>query len=73
MSDPSQDKHSPNTLLMQYASLAGQLAVGLLLMVYLGSKLDNWVRPGIPVFIWLLPLFLVIGMIVKVIRDTSKK
>jgi F0F1-type ATP synthase assembly protein I len=73
MTDPVQHKRSSNKLLMQYAGLAAQLAAGLLLMVYLGIWLDKWIRPGIPVFIWLLPLFLVIGMIIKVIRDTSKK
>ncbi|MBV9987156.1 MAG: hypothetical protein JO301_05725 [Chitinophagaceae bacterium] len=58
---------------MQYAGLAAQLAAGLLLTVYLGMWIDKWVRFGIPVFIWLLPLLLIIGMIVKAIRDTSKK
>jgi F0F1-type ATP synthase assembly protein I len=72
MTDPNADKN-PNKLLMQYAGLAAQLAAGLLLTVYLGMWIDKWVRLGIPVFIWALPLLLIIGMIIKAIRDTSKK
>ncbi len=58
---------------MQYAGLAAQLAAGLLMMVYMGNWLDKWVAFKIPIFIWSLPLLLVIGMIIKAIRDTSKK
>jgi F0F1-type ATP synthase assembly protein I len=72
MTDPNPDKN-PNKLLMQYAGLAAQLAAGLLLTVYLGMWIDKWARLGIPVFIWVLPLLLIIGMILKAIRDTSKK
>jgi hypothetical protein len=43
------------------------------LTVYLGKWIDKWTRLGIPVFIWALPLLLIIGMIIKAIRDTSKK
>jgi F0F1-type ATP synthase assembly protein I len=64
---------SNNRLLIQYAGLAAQLAAGLLLTVYLGMWVDKWIRLKIPVFIWLLPLLLLIGMIIKAIRDTSKK
>jgi F0F1-type ATP synthase assembly protein I len=66
---PSSNKQ----LLMQYAGLAAQLAAGLLLAVYLGMWMDKWIGFKIPIFIWLLPLLLLIGMIVKAIRDTSKK
>ena len=58
---------------MQYAGLAVQLAAGLLLAVYAGIWLDKWIGFGIPLLIWLLPLLLLIGMMIKVIRDTSKK
>lgn len=59
--------------LMQYAGLAAQLAIGLLVTVYGGIRLDKWAGLAIPLFIWLLPLLLLTGMIIKVIRDTSKK
>ena len=73
MTDPDPKEQRPNKLLMQYAGLAAQLAAGLLLTVWLGNLADKWLRFGIPVFIWLLPLLLLIGMMIKAIRDTSKK
>jgi F0F1-type ATP synthase assembly protein I len=73
MTNTDHPEKKPNGLLMQYAGLAAQLVAGLLLAVYLGMWVDKWVHFGIPVFIWLLPLLLVIGMMIKAIRDTSKK
>ena len=58
---------------MQYAGLAAQLAGGLLITVFTGRWLDKQVAWSIPVFVWCLPLLLIIGMMIKVIRDTSKK
>jgi len=70
MTEPAKD---PRRLMMQYAGQAAQLAAGLLLTVFLGRWIDRWARIGIPVFIWLLPLLLLIGMMIKAVRDTSKK
>lgn len=58
---------------MQYAGFAAQLAIGLLLAVYVGKWVDGKTGIDIPVFIWLLPLGLLIGILVKVVKDTSKK
>jgi hypothetical protein len=63
----------PNTSLMQYAGFAAQLAIALLLAVYAGKWMDGKTGSSIPVFIWLLPLVLLIGILVKVVKDTSKK
>ena len=57
---------------MQYAGFAAQLAVGLILAVYAGMWLDKQTGFKIPLLIWLLPLFLLIAMLVKVVKDTSK-
>ena len=68
------DSHnnSQNSL-MQYAGYAGQLAVGLILAVYAGMWVDKQIAIRIPIFIWLLPLLLLIVMLIKVVKDTSKK
>ena len=58
---------------MQYAGFAAQLAVGLILAVYAGMWLDKRIDIGIPLLIWLLPLLLLIAMLLKVVKDTSKK
>lgn len=67
-----QDKPNSKSL-MQYAGFAAQLVVGLLLAVYAGLWLDKRTGINIPIFIWLLPLLLLIGMLIKVVKDTSKK
>lgn len=59
--------------LMQYAGYAAQLLVGLGLAVWAGIWLDKKIHIGFPLLIWLLPLLLLIGMMIKVVKDTSKK
>ncbi len=69
-------KDKPNNSqnsLMQYAGYAGQLAIGLILAVYAGMWIDKQIAIRIPIFIWLLPLLLLIVMLIKVVKDTSKK
>ncbi len=58
---------------MQYAGFAAQLVAGLLLAVFAGKWIDTKTGFVIPVFVWLLPLLLLIGILVKVVRDTSNK
>lgn len=64
---------SPRDPLMQYAGYAVQLAAGLGLAVWAGMWVDRKIAIGFPLLIWLLPLLLLIGMMIKVIKDTSKK
>jgi hypothetical protein len=66
-------QEKPNNSLMQYAGFAAQLAIGLLLAVYAGKWLDGKTGLRFPVLIWLLPLILLIGILIKVVKDTSKK
>ncbi len=66
-------KERPNDPLMQYAGYAAQLAVGLGLAVWGGWWADGKINIGFPLLIWLLPLLLLIGMMIKVVKDTSKK
>ena len=58
---------------MQYAGFSAQLAVGLILAVYAGMWLDKQTGIKIPIFIWLLPLVILVAMLFKVVKDTSKK
>ena len=70
MQDKPKDPRNP---LMQYAGFAAQLAIGLLLAVYAGMWLDKRMGINIPILIWLLPLLLLIVLLIKVVKDTSKK
>ena len=63
---------SNKNLLIQYAALSLQLLLGLGLMVYGGIWIDKKIALLFPLFVWLLPLFLIVAMIIKVIKDTTK-
>lgn len=62
-----------NKLLLQYAGLGAQLLVLLGLAVFAGIKLDQKLHFSFPILVWALPLLVLIGMITKAIRDTSRK
>jgi hypothetical protein len=68
-------KSSPSNkgLLLKYAGLTGQILVSLAIAVFAGFKLDEWLQFETPMFVWILPLLVIIVMIYKVIKDTSKK
>ncbi|SKA05958.1 AtpZ/AtpI family protein [Sediminibacterium ginsengisoli] len=58
---------------IRYTGLASQLVAGLLLTGYAGVWLDKRIDAAKPVFAWLLPLLLLIGMLVKIVKDSSVK
>lgn len=66
-------QRSNKSYLMQYAGLASQLMAALGLGVFIGYKLDRALAFSFPVFIWLLPLVFLMGMFVKIFKDTSGK
>jgi hypothetical protein len=56
-----------------YASVATQLLVAFAFAAFGGKWLDLKFFSQTPIFIWILPLLVGIGMIVKVIKDTDSK
>ena len=60
-------------LLMQYAGMGGQIIVSLGIGVFLGLKADEWLKFKFPLFVWMLPLLILIAMIARLIKATSKK
>lgn len=62
-----------NFSLLQYAGLAMQWIVLLVIAVYLGKSIDAKWMNNEPLLIWILPLLGLVGLMVKLIRDTSKK
>ena len=62
-----------NRLMMKYAGLTMQVMVGLALAVFIGIKLDKWLSFKTPLFVWVLPLLVIVVMIWQIIKDTSKK
>ena len=62
-----------NTQLLQYASIGGQLFVSLGIGVFLGLKADEWLKFKFPLLVWILPLLILIAMIARLIKATSKR
>jgi hypothetical protein len=63
---PKQNKNA-----LKYAGLATQLFVSLGVGVFLGMKVDQWIRLGIPLAIWLFPLGLLAWNLIRIVRDTG--
>ena len=62
-----------NVSLLQYASMGTQFLAGIGIGVFVGLKVDSWLKLKIPLLVWILPLLIIIGFILKLIKDTSKK
>jgi hypothetical protein len=74
MTDPENKKNLSNKhLLLQYASMGAQIVAGLIIFIFAGKWIDAKLKLSFPILIWLLPLIFIIGIMVKAIRDTSKK
>lgn len=69
---PPPDKQSSNNILLRYAGMGAQILVSLGLAVFIGLKLDAWIGVPFPILVWVLPLLVIIAMIIKTIKDTSK-
>ena len=67
------DRKESNRQLMRYAGMAAQFMVSIALGIFLGLKLDKWLNISFPLLVWVLPLLLIIGIIVKIIIETSGK
>lgn len=70
--DPDGPK-GDNTYLMRYAGMATQFLVAIGVSVWLGQSIDHWSRFRTPIFVWVLPLLVITGLIIKVVRDTAKR
>lgn len=71
--DSYRDDKKSNAQLWQYAGIGGQLLVSLGIGVFLGLKADEWLNFKIPLLVWILPLLILIAMIARLIKATSKK
>ena len=70
----SQEPNKANDrILMKYLGLATQIMVSLALAVFVGLKVDKWLKFSTPLLVWILPLLVLVAMIWQVIKDTSKK
>lgn len=68
-----QQRPAPTSDLMRYAGLGSQILVSLGIAVFAGYKIDRWLKMPLPLLVWLLPLIVLIGIIYKLIKETSGK
>lgn len=62
-----------NRILWRYAGMATQFLVAIAIGVYGGMQIDKWLKFENPLAVWLLPLLIITGIIIKIIKDTSAK
>ena len=70
---PSTNKKNNSQSLLQYAGLATQLFILLGIAIWGGIKLDKWLQFSTPILTWVLPLIAIVVLMIKIIKDTSKK
>ena len=66
-------KKETNGELLQYAGMGAQFLVSIGVGIFLGIKVDEWIHISFPLMVWLLPLLIITGLIIKIIKDTSGK
>lgn len=62
-----------NKQLWRYAGLAMQFLVAIVIAIFLGLQIDKWFITRFPLAVWLLPLLVITGIILKIARETSTK
>ena len=69
----SLNSENNNRDLLKYAGLATQIFLALGLSVFIGIKLDGWLKLSFPVLVWVLPLLILVSLLYKLINETNKK
>jgi chromate transport protein ChrA len=59
--------------LLRYASMGTQIFVALGLAVFVGLKADRWLKISAPLLVLILPVILLVGIIYKIVKETSKQ
>jgi hypothetical protein len=59
--------------LLRYASMGTQIFVGLGLAVFVGLKVDKWLKISAPLLVVILPVIVLAGIIYKIVKETSKQ
>jgi membrane associated rhomboid family serine protease len=57
----------------KFAGLAGQWAIVLTLLIFLGKFIDQELERVSPLFLWILPSLFIVFSLFKIVRDTQLK
>lgn len=66
-------KNDSNKLLWKYTGLGFTFLAAIGISLFAGIKLDNYLKPGLPLLVWVLPLLFIIIILIKVIKDSNIK
>ena len=58
---------------MRYAGMGAQIFVSLGIAVFAGYKADKWIGLSLPLLVWLLPVIVLVLLIYKLMKETSKR
>ena len=59
--------------LYRYAGLSAEVFASVGLSVFIGVKADKWLHVSFPILSWLLPLLVIVALIVKLVKESSKR
>lgn len=59
--------------LLRYTGLSAEVCASVGLSVYLGIKADKWLHVSFPLLTWLLPLLVIVVLVIKLVKETSKR
>lgn len=71
--DQPKKETSNKSLLLRYSGMAGQFLGSIGIGVFAGYKIDRWLKFSIPILVWLLPLLIMTGLILRIVKDGNKK
>lgn len=59
--------------LLRYTGLSAEVCASVGLSVFLGIKADKWLHVSFPILTWLLPLLVIVVLIIKLVKETTKR
>ena len=71
--ESKQRSNNNNSDLLRYASMGTQIFVALGLAVFVGVKVDKWLKISAPLLVLILPVIVLVGTIYKIVKETSKQ
>ncbi len=66
-------QNNSNKLLWRYAGLGFTFLAAISISLFIGNKLDGYIKTDFPVLVWILPLLFIISILIKVIKDSNTK
>jgi F0F1-type ATP synthase assembly protein I len=72
--EPDKDRKISNRReLLRYAGLSSEVFASVGIAIFLGIKADKWFKLSFPMFSVSLPLLVIIALIVRLVKESSRK